>query len=272
MFADRRKTILFSNNNKPKNLFDVDALAFFNAVVNAGGSLTNLEKNVTNQLFLDLKNNSLYTKINAFYPLVGGSANSCKFNMKFPNDNNASHRLTFFGGWLYNSTGITPNGTTAYANTYLNPLVHLTQNSVSIGVYCKNMAGAIDRAAIGVNNGVSYIQLYPRGAGNVFYGDLNDNGSTSTANSYTATLLAVSRINSTQKIHSIGGVNTIKTNSSNGVINNTIFLGARSTSGTANSFFNTEIKTCYISSGLTTTELTLLNSIITTFNTSLGRP
>jgi hypothetical protein len=268
MFLNRRKTILFSNNNKSKNLFDVDALAFFNAVVAAGGSLTNLQKNATNQLFLDLKSNSLYTKMKAFYPLVGGSASSCKFNMITPIDDNASHRLSFFGGWSYANSGITPNGTTAYANTFFNPSIDLTQNSASIGVYCKNMAGPIDRAAMGVNNGVSYFQLYPRGLGNVFYGDINDNASTSTANTNTATLLAVSRINSTQKIHSIGGVNTIKTNSSNGVINNNIFLGARSTLNVANSFFNTEIKTCYISTGLTTSELTLLNSIITTFNTS----
>jgi hypothetical protein len=230
-----------------------------------------------NTLFLSLKSNSLYTKMKAFYPLVTDQSTDptkiaqLKYNMITPVDNNASFRLSFLGGWTYASTGIIPNGTTGYADTFLNPSTELTQNNIAYGAYCSNMAAASDRAVMGVNNGTSFIQLYPRGAGNVLYGDANDNGSTTTANSTTNLLTAVSRINSTQKIHSIGGVNTIKTNSSNGTINFNMFLGARNTSGTANTFFNTQIKTVFISTGLTTTELTLLSTIITTFNTTLGR-
>jgi len=252
---------------------DVDAQAFLTAAGITDGTITTS----INKLFLDLKSNSLYTKMKAFYPLVtdkttqGDRASQMKFNMITPTDLDASFRLSFAGGWSYASTGITPNGTTGYADTFLNPSTVLTQNSIAFGAYCSNMAAAIDRAVMGVNNAISYIQIYPRGLGDVFYGDANDNSSTSTANTTTNLLSAVSRINSTQKIHSIGGTNTIKTNSSNGTINYTMILGARSSSGVANSFFNTQIKTAFISTGLTTSELTILSTIITAFNTSLGR-
>jgi hypothetical protein len=246
---------------------DADAQAFLTATGITDATITS----AINTLVLELKTNNLWTKMKAFYPLVGGSASSCKFNMITPVDDNASYRLSFAGGWTYASTGITPNGTTGYADTFLNPSTALTQNNIAYGAYCSNMAFASDRAVMGVNNAISYIQLYPRGAGDVLYGDANDNGSTTTANSTTNLLTAVSRVNSTQKIHSIGGVNTTKTNSSNGTINFTMLLGARSSSGIANTFFNTQIKTAFISTGLTTTELTALSTIITTFNTSLGR-
>jgi hypothetical protein len=257
----RHRTLPFASG------LDADAAAFLTAAGITDGTITS----GINQLFLSLKSNSLYTKMKAFYPLVGGSASSCKFNMITPTDLDASFRLSFAGGWSYASTGITPNGTTGYADTFLNPSTVLTQNSIAYGAYCSNMAAASDRAVMGVNNSISYIQLYPRGFGDVFYGDANDNASTTTANTTTNLLSAVSRINSTQKIHSIGGVNTIKTNSSNGTINYTMLLGARSSLGTANSFFNTQIKTAFISTGLTTSELTILSTIITAFNTSLGR-
>jgi hypothetical protein len=202
---------------------------------------------------------------------VGGSATAHKFNGKNPLDTDAAFRLSFAGGWTHNANGALPNGTNAYADTFLNPSVELTQNNISIGAYSGQMAAASDRALMGVANSISYLQLFPRGFGNVFYGDINDNAATTTANSNTDLLSAVSRVNSTQKIHSIGGVNSIKTNSSNGTINLNIYLGARNLLGVANSYFNTLIKFAFISEGLTTTQLTLLSTIVAAYQTDLGR-
>jgi hypothetical protein len=252
---------------------DADAQAFLTAAGITDATISN----AINRLCIDLKAASIYTKMKALYPLVTDQSTNpnkiaqLKYNLITPTDLDASYRLLFAGGWTYASSGATPNGINGYADTFLNPSTALTQNDIAFGAYCANMASASDRAVMGVNNAVSYIQLYPRGAGDVLYGDANDNASTSTANTTTNLLTAVSRINSTQKIHSIGGVNSVKTNSSNGTINFNMLLGARSSSGTANTFFNTEIKTAFISTGLTTTELTALSTIITTFNTSLGR-
>lgn len=96
--------------------FDADAVAFFNRVTTAGGSLSTTEKQAVNQLVLDLKANSLWTPMKAIYPMVGASAAACAQNLK-----SASFTGTFSSGWTFASTGVTGNGTSAFFDTTLNP-------------------------------------------------------------------------------------------------------------------------------------------------------
>lgn len=99
--------------------FDADALAF----ITAASITDNTQKTAVNTLVTDLKAYNIWTKMKAIYPFVGGTATSHKFNLKDPRDLDAAYRLVFNGGWTHSSTGALPNGTTAYANTYLNPYV-----------------------------------------------------------------------------------------------------------------------------------------------------
>jgi len=96
--------------------YDPDAQAFFTASGLTGA--TNL--NAVNQLVLDLKAASIWTKMKAIYPFVGGTAALHKWNLKDPRDLDAAYRLVFNGGWTHSSTGALPNGTNAYANTFFN--------------------------------------------------------------------------------------------------------------------------------------------------------
>ena len=97
--------------------FDADAVAFFGRVTNDGGSLSLTEKQAVNQLVLDLKANSLWTPMKAIYPMVGASAAACRQNLK-----SSSFTGTFTAtGWTFASTGVTPNGTSAYMDTGCNP-------------------------------------------------------------------------------------------------------------------------------------------------------
>jgi hypothetical protein len=94
---------------------DADAQAFFDRVTTAGGTLSNTEKLAVNQLVLDLKANSLWTPMKAIYPMVGASAGACAQNLK-----SSSFTGTFTStGWTFASTGVKPNGTSAYMNTGL---------------------------------------------------------------------------------------------------------------------------------------------------------
>lgn len=95
--------------------FDIDAQAFFNRVTAAGGTLSTTEKNAVNQLVIDLKANSLWTPMKAIYPMVGASAAACAQNLK-----SSSFTGTFTSGWTFASTGVTPNGTSAYMDTNFN--------------------------------------------------------------------------------------------------------------------------------------------------------
>jgi hypothetical protein len=108
--------------------FDADAQAFFNRVTAAGGSLTATEQTAVNTLVLELKGYSIWSSMKAIYPMVGASAAACAQNLK-----SASFTGTFTSGWTFASTGVTPNGTSAFMNTTLNSLNDLTLNNYSFG-------------------------------------------------------------------------------------------------------------------------------------------
>jgi hypothetical protein len=103
--------------------FDADAQAFFDRVTTAGGTLSETEKNATNQLVLDMKSAGIWSAMKAIYPMVGASAAACAQNLK-----SSSFTGTFSSGWTFASTGVTPNGVSAWFDT--NYLLH-TSNAYS---------------------------------------------------------------------------------------------------------------------------------------------
>jgi hypothetical protein len=104
---------------------DADAQAFLNAAIITDQT----QASAVNTLVTDLKSANIWSKMKALYPFVGGTAASHKFNLKDPRDLDAAYRLVFNGGWTHTSTGALPNGTTGYANTFLNPISTLTNLS-----------------------------------------------------------------------------------------------------------------------------------------------
>ena len=109
----------------PTPTFDPDAQAFITAA-----NITNsTQQNAINQLVLDLKAASIWTKMKAIYPFVGGTASTHKWNLKNPLDTNGAYRLVFNGSWVHSANGALPDGTTAWADTFLNALTDLQQFS-----------------------------------------------------------------------------------------------------------------------------------------------
>jgi len=112
---------------------DRDALAFIAA---AGIYNTNQQKAIVD-LVRGLKRTGLWTKMKAIYPFIGGTASSHKWNLKDPRDVDAAFRLTFSGGWTHSSTGAAPNGSNAYANTFIVPSTDLTRDDLSMTFYSR---------------------------------------------------------------------------------------------------------------------------------------
>ncbi len=210
--------------------------------------------------------------IKALYPFVGGTATTHKFNFVNPLDTDAAYRLQFFGGWTHNANGGLPNGTNAYANTFIILGSVFSINDLSFGGYFGNMPSASDRPAMGAIAAPSFSQLYPRGAGNIFYGDVNDGASGSTSNSDSSGFLAVSRVNSTQKNQYIRGTSNVYSVGSVASIFEFLFLGTRNNNGSPDGgYFNAELKLAYCSQGLTSGQLDSFNTIANNFQTALGR-
>jgi hypothetical protein len=92
-----------------------------NAFIFNGGITDATKISAVNTLVTTLKTAGVWTKMKAVYPMVGGTALAHKFNLVNPVDADVAYRLTFAGGWTHSSTGALPNGTNAYANTFLIP-------------------------------------------------------------------------------------------------------------------------------------------------------
>ena len=135
---------------------DPDAQAF----ITAAGITNATQKTAVNQLVLNLKSYSLWTKMNAIYPIVGGTSSSHAVNLKSP----GTYNLSFSSGWTHTSLGMTPSG--AYADTNLNSDtgVVILQNSAHISFYSRTNSvnnyqmdmGAKDNLYLSAKYGTGY--------------------------------------------------------------------------------------------------------------------
>lgn len=264
----RRDTRLINELTFGIAALDPDAQAFFIATGITDGTI----QSAINTLIISLKNNSVWTKLIAVYPMVGGTSTTCKFNLINPADTNAAFRLSFVGGWTFAATGATPNGTNAYADTFLTPSVTLLQNDVSMGVYSgtdtTSATVAMGSNSVGLTN---FIRIYPRHPGNLFFADLNDGSNTAASNSNARGFLFGSRLLSNQKRISIRGTLSTLNENSTGLSTFTIYLGASNQSGTPALYSPFEHRFSFIGRGLTDTDAGNLFTAVQTFQTTLGR-
>ena len=112
---------------------DPDAQAF----ITAAGITDPTQQTAINDLVVGLKADSLWTKMVALYPFVGGTDASHKWNLKDPRDLDAAFRLTFVGGLTSSTQGVLADGSTGYANTHLNPNAILTPDNFHISLYTR---------------------------------------------------------------------------------------------------------------------------------------
>jgi hypothetical protein len=120
-------------DNRVNLPFDSDADTF---CTNFGITDNAIKANI-NFLVKALKFYGLWSLADAIYPIAGGTAATHKGNLKNPLDTDAAFRMTFFGGWTHAATGMTPNGTTGYANTHYTPSVQRSNGFMSAGAYSR---------------------------------------------------------------------------------------------------------------------------------------
>ena len=244
--------------------FDPDAQAFFDRVTTAGGSLTTTEKNATNQLVLDMKSAGIWSSMKAIYPMVGASAAACAQNLK-----SSSFTGTFSSGWTFASTGVTPNGTSAYMDTNLVPTGNLAQTSQSFSVYIRDNPSSTGWDLNSEDTGATFFSLiiaaYAGGA--PFVG--NNTGLTS-ATGITAVGFTLNTriINSTYKIYRNNTSILTSATPTAGQTTTNFILGARNTTS---SFANKNYAFCHIGDGLTDTQASNFYTAVQTFQTTLSR-
>ena len=252
------------------NFKDPDALAFINAAVISSV----VQQNAINQLVLNLKGKGLWTKMNAIYPFIGGTASTHKFNLKNPLDTNAAYRIVFNGGWTHSSTGAAANGTNAYADTYFN-LQSLVQNDAHMSLYQTNNYAPPGGASIDIG---AFREGPPEGGAfiatevvtNLSRGRMFLNALDYTSSDNRGYYIVKSDATDTK--YYINNVNqsTIANSGNFPLESKNIYIGALNTAGA--SYFAAGLYAfASLGSGLTNTQATDLYTVVQTYQTALSR-
>jgi hypothetical protein len=216
----------------------------------------------------------------AVYPFVGGTATQHKFNLKNPLDTDAAFRLVFNGGWTHSSTGSSPNGTNAYADTKLNPFTNLSGYSQHVSMYSRTQNILVSGVQMGcyVAGNSSEMNLYQ------YFNSVSFKGGSSYGypiyavkiyNQNTLGLQVISRTaNNSLTLHFNGSLlqtnTTVETNTRP---NASMYLGASNwvDSSGATQYSPHQNSFTSIGDGLTDTEASNLYTAVQAFQTSLSR-
>ena len=247
---------------------DPDAQAFFTRVINAGGALSDTEKLAIDTLVKQMKLDGIWTAMKAVYPMVGASAAACAQNLK-----SSSFTGTFNGGWTFASTGVKPNGTSAFINTGLIPSVELTTNNTHLSFYSRTQNTTLSGVDMGCFSSGGTVNF----ALTAYYGSLSTGLSVQYGYpSYTA----IGYGGSTQGFFVGSRINT----TSNKLFRNTTILGTNTSSNsslptttlnigsnTASEFQNRECAFASCGDGLTDTQESNFYTAVQAFQTTLSR-
>jgi hypothetical protein len=203
---------------------------------------------------------------------VGGTEAQHKWNLKDPRDLDAAFRLVFNGGWTHSNLGATPNGTNAYADTFLAPSTNLSLNSTHISGYIRT--NAVSHAPIlssenagSYDNGLYIWSLQNQGLYSV---RVNDNTSDFGTVTYdirglhlatrTGANVKKYRVNTTQIFNSTTTSSALNTSS--------IYIGASRNNA---NYYSNQIAFNSIGDGLTDTEAANFYTAVQAYQTTLGR-
>jgi hypothetical protein len=268
-------------NSRSSSSVDPDAQAF----ITAAGITDPTQQTAINSLVVNLKANGLWTKMNAIYPFVGGTSSTHKWNLKDPRDLDAAYRLVFSGGWTHSSTGATPNGVNAYADTFLIPSAVL--NYASLSYYSRTSTAEIGTGdangiVVGVrsdnttaNNALNLrVKSNPTNNNDFFYSRTGSatNNSVRIVDSSGLGLFSGALDATSSKIYRNGiNLGGSLLSFSRNTPNLSIYIGALNNKGFGGEYSLKEGAFAHIGDTLNGTEMANLYTVVQAFQTTLGR-
>ena len=232
----------------------------------------NTIQTATNTLVTDLKTAGVFTKMKALYPMVGGTATTCKFNLVNAQDSDAAYRLVFSGGGTFSANGYLPNGVNSFANTFFAPSVNSSGiNNFHSSYYSRTN---VNLTQVDTGCGSSDLQgtLLEIRTANITYIRINAATTSSYADTDSLGFYLQSRLLGTQQkgyknslLKITGAVNSNVAPSQN------YYIGAYNSNGIA---FYPSTKQCAFASigdGLTDAEALAFYNAVQLFNTTLAR-
>lgn len=251
-----------------------------NSIYAGTGITDSVQRRAINDLVTSLKDENLWTKLYALYGAVGGNVDACKINYINP-DPLSTFTLSFNGGWTFDSTGMTPNGTSGWADTNFDASVEASATNISLGFY----AGSTPTSPyLGVDFGcldnsiTNILQLAVRkssDSGNFSCGLFSGSEFVTSAGVTTIPGLHVGASNPLDlSIYYDGAdVSSLSTSTTNVPTGVTLALGGRKskTLGYPDVYGSIKCQGAFIGQHLDSTEVATITSILDIFQTDLGR-
>ena len=258
---------------------DVDANAYIAEVIAVGGTLSAGDKTAIQELYSNLKTDSLYTKIKYMYPFMGGTADAHSVEGIQPTDVNytISWKNNISGSSAHTSAGVdcTSNNGVGVINLSPND-IHSSVDDITLGGYVSTAVTNDQGFLIGSNiiNTQRYNFLTPFDSNNVYIGLGRDNFAI-----YDNTVAPVgrwigSRTSSTDlQLYKNGSSVVTQTTSNAGATLSTdfvVFFNLRFAAPLSNPF-NGVCGFIFGADGLNGTEVSTLDGHLSTFLTAIGR-
>jgi hypothetical protein len=251
-----------------------EAQTYMSAVIAGGGTLDATASGATYQLFADLFNFGLWSKIDAFYPLLGGNSSGGQaVNGKTPGTRN----MTWNGGITFSTSGVQGNGTTGFGNTNYTESSLSTLNDMHIGLYCNvnaiNTSGT-EMGATSVGGDATTLRI--RLTGDLLRGQTQNNfnfNSVSVSNTDSTGVFLLQRTASTaSEAFRNGSSLGTGTRVSTALVNQPYYVLCQNFGGSgASGFSNRPYQFFTIGKSFTPTEISNYSTAITNFQTTLGR-
>lgn len=244
---------------------DADAAAY----IAAAGLTDPTETGAINDLVVDLKSNSLWTKITGFW-VFWDSFNESKFNLVDPTDSDAAFRLVQQGSGTF-SNGYT-NVNLAYLNTKITPDEANASGLITrlFGILTDVAEANTDLGRITVTGDVHADFIQTRNGSNNFFARC---GTTAT----NLTIANASSVGRYAVVSSAAALTAYKNGSSIGTVAQTTLVDTAKEfvigAGGNNSTTYSTKKFSYaaIMDELSSGEVSILDGLLSTFNTALGR-
>lgn len=254
------------------------------AFITATGITDSVQKDAIRELVNNLIGYSVYSKLKAIYPMVGGSASSHKYNLIDPRDLDAAFRLVFSGTWIHSATGAKPNGTNAYANALANNSNILINNN-HISYYSRTEIAQLSNIEMGslqtVSPNKTLLSLtFKRADGSTTVSNTGQSLASELAKTFDIAtskgLLLNSKTSSTPtdlKLFFNGEkkANATTTSGGYGFSINPLFIGALNNGGSASNFSSKECAFASIGEGFSDAQANLYYQIVQLYQTRLSR-
>lgn len=260
-----------ADSNTVAQILDANANTY---LINSTNDSNSTFVSAINQFVIDLKTNSLWTKMSRVYPFLGGTSAKCATDLV------TGVNGTFSGTFTYSANGPLPNGVNAFFNTGLNATsLTANNNHLSFDSFTNNAVAIDYDMGVSTNStaGTDNYGLFLRRSNGTcgFDAGTFSNGRVSSTTTDSAAFFVGSIVASNDRrlFRNATQLNISTTSFSQTMPNGNIYIFAMNNiaGGGATLYGSKGSKLITIGSGLTAAEVSTLQTIRSTFQTAVAR-